>query len=141
MTAPGGRRGQFLLLLGLVAGLAVMLGSCVGFEAFTEARTGHSLDPTDPMNYDFFLVRNDTSAALQVHLCADSACSRLDEHFGWEPVAARTTRREQVYWGKGEVGVYAVTATDRKHWTCLQLDASVKRDAPFEVPLSTARAC
>ncbi|HEU5268833.1 MAG TPA: hypothetical protein VFU36_02830, partial [Jatrophihabitans sp.] len=69
-----------LLLCGALAFAALL-----GLEALAEAG-GHSLDPTDPMNYNTYVLRNDLPAAAYLHLCADSTCARLDQHTDWVAV-------------------------------------------------------
>lgn len=111
-----------------------------GLEVAAE-RGGHSIDPTDAMNYDSYALRNDTAITRFVHLCDDPACSQLEHHFEWISVWPGTAAEEQVYWGPGESAVYAVaTATDGPR-QCLVLNASVKTSATVDAPLSSAGHC
>lgn len=126
------------LLATAVLGLAVL----VGLEAAAE-RGGHSLDPTDAMNFNSYALRNDAPTARYVHLCSDAACTRLDDHFEWIAVRPGTSTEEQVYWGPDESAVYAVAGapTTTGAHRCLVLDAAAKATAMVDEPLSAAGQC
>ncbi len=113
-----------------------------GLEAAAE-RGGHSLDPTDSMNYNTYALRNDSPAALYVHLCSDPACARLDGNADWVIVRAHSAADEQVYWGPGESAGYAVASdpTTRSARRCLVLNAAAKAPATVDAPLSSAGHC
>jgi hypothetical protein len=134
---PRTRSGRLLLLCG-VLGFAALLG----LESLAEAG-GHSLDPTDPMNYDSYALVNDSAATVYVHLCADSGCARLDQHTDWTPVQPGAGDTEQVYWGAGAYAVYAVASAPNVGAArrCLLLDASQQAANRVTAPLSSAAAC
>ncbi|MDQ1742885.1 MAG: hypothetical protein QOE23_1224 [Pseudonocardiales bacterium] len=133
------RRNKALTALLATGALGATLLS--GLEAAAE-RGGHSLDPTDSMNYNGYSLRNDSPAALYVHLCSDLGCARLDSHFDWITVRPGKATAEQVYWGPGESAGYAVTSDPAAGSArrCL-VDAAAKASAPVDVPLSSATPC
>jgi hypothetical protein len=126
----------------VVATGAVGLTLLAGLEAAAE-RGGHSLDPTDAMNYNTYALRNDSPAALYVHLCSDRACARLDEHFEWIPLRPGSATDEQVYWGSDGYAIYAVAGapTTAGAHRCLVLNASTKAATTVDAPLSAALRC
>ncbi len=130
------------LLAALLTIGVIVLTLLYGLEVAAE-RGGHSIDPTDPMNYNSYALRNDSATALYVHRCADPACTRLDQHFEWIAVRAGSATDEQVYWGPGESAGYAVatSTTTAGARRCLLVDAETKASAPVDLPLSSAGSC
>jgi len=141
LVARRGKRGA-RPLLALAAAAALGIALLWGLEVAAE-RGGYSLDPTDPMNYNAYALRNDSSTTLYVHLCSDAACARLDEHFDWITVRAGAAADEQVYWGPGDSAVYAVASDTTPGATrrCLVLDAGTKASATVDAPFSSAGRC
>jgi hypothetical protein len=125
----------------LICAAVLIFGSLFGLEVAAEAN-GHSLDPTDPMNYNSYALRNDSSTLLYVHLCADPKCAVLEGHFDWDPINPGSTETQQVYWGSATPTAYAVTRspgnTGRR---CLLLNAATKAQALVDSPLSSAGIC
>src|SRR4051812_34929135 len=70
-TPPGWRwmRRKRLPVVLVCAGILVSV-LLFAAEVANEAN-GHSIDPTDPMNYNFYALRNDSASDLYVHLCSD----------------------------------------------------------------------
>jgi len=126
-------------VVAVAAAVALVVGLFVA-EGIAEAG-GHSLDPTDPMNYDSFALVNDSPSTLYVHLCADSRCSRLESHFDWTAIAPGSSETEQVYWDPGSFAAYAVSDRPGRNERCLRLDASTEATAKVSVHLSSARSC
>jgi hypothetical protein len=125
--------------------LLLTLGGCGGLIAAegVAERNGHSLDPTDAANYDFFDVTNDSTQPLYLRPCLDQKCLRLDSHFDWEPVEPGRSVVEQVAWGDAPPQMYAVATSTRSDVArkCLPLDASRKVDKTVRVSLSTVGSC
>jgi hypothetical protein len=121
---------------------ALAFGGLVGLSALAEAG-GHSLDPTDPMNYDTYALHNDSPATAYVHLCADAVCTHLEQHAGWVQVNPGAADDEQVYWGSNGGAVYAVAASPSANAAkrCLVLVAARPASATVDAPLSSAGAC
>ncbi|MDQ1731119.1 MAG: hypothetical protein QOK10_1278, partial [Pseudonocardiales bacterium] len=94
----------------LVSGALIVLTVLFGLEIASEAN-GHSIDPTDPMNYNTYALRNDSTTPQYVHLCADEKCATLDGHLDWVPVRPGSADDEQVYWGWSTPSVFAVALT------------------------------
>jgi hypothetical protein len=122
--------------------VAAVVAVLLGLEGLAESQ-GHSLDPTDPMNYDYFALRNDAATPLYVHLCAEATCTRLDGHFGWVVVQPVSSDTERVYWGRDFGAVYAVATAPAlgAGLRCLTVSASKKTTSPTVALLSTAAAC
>jgi hypothetical protein len=122
--------------------VAAAVAVLFGLEGLAESQ-GHSFDPTDPMNYDSFALRNDAATPLYVHLCADATCSRLDSHFDWVVMQPGSSDTEQVYWGRDSRAVYAVATAPAPGdgLRCLTLNASKKTTSATVAPLSAAAAC
>ena len=143
---PAGNPRRWTLRSKLVA--ALVTAGALGFSLLfvleiAAERGGHSLDPTDPMNFNSYALRNDSQAALHIHRCADPSCAQLEAHSDWIIVQPGTAAREQVYWGETIPVVYAVasnpsTAGGRR---CLVLNAATKASATVDAPLSSARHC
>jgi hypothetical protein len=149
-TPPGWRwlrrRRLPIVLIGagvLLFGFAMPFGfaALFGVEILDEAH-GHSLDPTDPMNYNRYALRNDSTTPLYVHLCADPSCVALDGHFDWDLVNPGSADDQEVYWGSSTPTAYAVARspsdTGRR---CLLLNAATKAQALVDSPLSLAGTC
>jgi len=126
----------------LVATAAMANAVLFGLEGLAESH-GHSLDPTDSMNYDFFALRNDSATPRYVHLCDDASCTRLDGHFDWVAVRPGSLDTEQVYWDSSSTAVYAVATSPAlgSGSRCLVLNASTKLTSTADAPLSTAGPC
>jgi hypothetical protein len=129
-------------LLVLVAATVAVFALLLRLEIAVEAN-GHSIDPTDPMNYNTYALRNDSATQLYVHLCAGTKCARLERHIDWVPVTPGSAVDEQVYWGSSTPAVYAVaTAPDGSGvQLCVALDASKKAPAKVDAPLSSGGSC
>lgn len=122
------------------AGL-VVFALLFGLELAAEAN-GHSIDPTDPMNYNTYALGNDSPTTLYVHLCADKKCAKLDGHFDWVAVKPGSADDEKVSWGSPTPSVYAVAMTPSGVGRrCLVLNAAKKVSAKVDTPLSLAGAC
>lgn len=123
--------------LGLVAVVLALLA----LEAWARNHGG-SLDPTDPINFNTFVLANDSNRPVYVHLCDDSACRKLDGHFGWVRVEPAHSDSEQIGWGMGRV-VYAVSvrAGGAGGYLCLTVDDSRRVRSPTHVHLSQAAPC
>jgi hypothetical protein len=119
-----------------------MFALLFGLEIAAEAK-GHSLDPTDPTNYNTYTLRNDSASQLYVHLCADAKCAHLDDHVDWVPVEPGSADDAQVYWGSSTPDVYAIATAPggSSGWRCLMLDASSKSPEEVDAPLSSAVRC
>ena len=113
-----------------------------GLEIAAE-RGGHSLDPTDAMNYNTYALHNDSAGPLSVHLCADAQCRQLDSHTDWITVLPGSVTDEEVYWGSDVSAVYAVASDSTAGSTrwCLVLSAATKAAATVDAPLSLAGRC
>ena len=130
------RRGRLLVIL-ISVGLIVFV-LLAGLEIVAEAN-GHSLDPTDQMNYNTYALRNDSRTQLYVHLCADERCARLDGPLDWVAVKPGSADEEQVYWGSPWPTVYAVALRPSgAEGRCVVLNAAKKASATVDVPLSSA---
>lgn len=127
--------------LAMLCGVLV-LSALFGLEALAESG-GHSLDSTDPMNYDRYALRNDLSTTAYVHLCADNGCARLAQHTDWIELKPGAADQEQVYWGPGASAMYAVASAPNVGAVrgCLLLDANHKTTSAVNAPLSTATPC
>lgn len=49
------------------------------------------------MNYNAYALRNDSARPVYLHLCADTACAKLDGHFDWMRVDPGRADTEQIY--------------------------------------------
>jgi len=125
----------------LVSGALVVFTLLFGLEIAADAN-GHSIDPTDPMNYNTYVLRNDSTTALYIHLCADTNCATLDRHSDWATFKPGEADDDQVYWGSSTPTVYAVALTPSfAGRRCLVLNAAKKAAAKVDAPLSSAGAC
>lgn len=142
-TPPGWRwmRRKRLPAVFACAGIA-LFALLVGLEIAAEG-TGHSIDPTDQMNYNTYALRNDSSSRLYFHLCRDVKCTQLDSHFDWVALQTGAVDDEQVYWGTTTPSAFAVAAIPGATgtWRCLVVDAAKKAPAKVDLPLSSAGNC
>lgn len=111
-----------------------------GLEVATE-RGAQSPGPADSANYTSYALRNDSSTALYVHLCADPACAQLDSRTDWVTVRPGTTADVQVPWDPAEPTGYAVATDTAGSQRCLVLDATGKQPGTVDTPLSSAGHC
>jgi hypothetical protein len=123
-------------------GVALTVAALYALEVVAEAG-GHSLDPTDPMNYNSYALRNDLSSPAYVHMCADTNCAQLDPHGDWLEVTPGAADEESVYWGSSVPTVYAVASAPSPAGPrrCLVLNAAHKAPGTTSVPLSSAQPC
>lgn len=119
----------------------LIFGLLFGLEVAAEAN-GHSLDPTDPMNYNSYALRNDSSTPLYVHLCADQNCASLQAEASWVALDPGSVDHEQVYWGSSTPTAYLVVRSPSDvEQRCLLLDAANKSSVTRDVALSSAVTC
>ena len=132
---------RWLLSLGILVTVAGC-GTLIAAEVVAERRGG-SIDPTDPSNFDFFSLTNDTQEPLYVRLCADQKCRRLQHELDWEPIPPGRSIKEQVAWGDASPQMYAVATSPRADlpWPSLPLDAHRKLSTTVLVPLSSSSPC
>lgn len=136
------RRLRFVLVA-LLALLAVAGCTALLHLAAVVDRDGHSIDPTDPANFDLFALHNGSASPLYVRLCNDQACRRFASEDDWTRVRAGSTQHERVYWGDGASSTYAVSRTPSLTGLlgCLPLHAIRKTTTETIVQLSSTRPC
>jgi len=141
-TPPGWRwirrRSRLPIVLAGVGALALL--TPFGLEIAAEAN-GHSLDPTDPMNYNSYAIRNDSSTPLYTHLCADPNCVSLQAEASWVAINPGSVDDEQVYWGSSTTAYAVVRSPSDVEQRCLLLNTAHKAPTELDVPLSSAGAC
>ena len=136
------RRSRAAAVVAVASAALLVVSGLVAADGYAEAH-GHALDPTDPVNYDVFVLRNDSRARLYVRRCDDGSCVRLDEHDDWVPVEPGSAVTDQVWWGADTPILYAVSDVSAVHAArrCVRLDASTKTASATTVWLSVTVGC
>lgn len=136
------RTPRFWLAPICIAVCVVALVALFVLEALAE-RSGSSLDPTDPVNFNEYILINDTPSTEFVHLCADMDCSRLDPNLGWTRVGTDSTTTVTVAWGSHVVAPYVVarSASLAGQRGCVLIAAPKHVTRVTQILLSSAGTC
>lgn len=132
------RKARYVLTAVVATGVAIVFAI-----SLLVSSTGHSVDPTDPINFNTYAITNDYPDARYLHLCGDDKCSALDRHSDWTRLEPGSETRASVYWGTSTPTAYRVAITPDSSGTgsCLTLDAKAKASSTVTELLSAATQC
>jgi hypothetical protein len=100
---------------------------------------GGSIDPTDPANFNAFVLQNDIGRPARVQLCQSATCGAFYD--GGLKVSVGGTVEEKVFWGEPEPQWFLVSDGQGHRVGCLAPFAPKKRADSQRVRLSSAQPC